>query len=406
MLSIGRSALQALSSRTAATYAAAKPHLFVYLAGKSSSKPAKISAADALPEKCSTHDGFIAQAVQKTFPVGPYATYATFLERLSLFEIIGRIVALFDHIKTIIAVSVWIGSMLFSTVSFFLGLLLLPNPVAAAWLAVQLSSLALPLELQPPPGWSSFCKFACLRAEKYFQLTVKVEDPEAMIPGTAYVIGFEPHSAMPTSMPVVFHEHSERLPESLKNCKILASSAIFWCPLVRQLFYWLGIRPVSKASMSKLLQSGTSVVLNPGGIQECLEMEEGKEVAFLRQRRGFVRVAMTSGAPLIPVFAFGQSDTFKFWRPGPPFVPKSVMKGIARRIMFVPMWIWGRWGTPCPLPAPVHIVIRRPIVVPQMNDPTTEDVDVYLAKFVDAMQALFDDNKHEAGQGHKELHIM
>ena len=33
-------------------------------------------------------------------------------------------------------------------------------------------------------------------------------------------------------------------------------------------------------------------------------------------------------------------------------------------------------------------------------------VDVYLAKFVEAMQALFDDNKHEAGQGHKELHIM
>ena len=33
-------------------------------------------------------------------------------------------------------------------------------------------------------------------------------------------------------------------------------------------------------------------------------------------------------------------------------------------------------------------------------------VDVYLAKFVDAMQTLFDDNRHEAGQGHKELHIM
>ena len=61
-------------------------------------------------------------------------------------------------------------------------------------------------------------------------------------------------------------------------------------------------------------------------------------------------------------------------RPGPPFVPKAVMKGIARRIMFVPMWIWGRWGTPCPLPAPVHIVIGRPIVVPQMDDPTNEEV--------------------------------
>ena len=112
MLSIGRSALQALSARTAAIQTAAKPHnLFVSLAGKSP-KPAKCAAV-AAPEKCATNDGFIAHALQKTFPVGPYASHATFFERLSLPEIIGGIEALVDQVKTIIAVSVWIGSMLF-----------------------------------------------------------------------------------------------------------------------------------------------------------------------------------------------------------------------------------------------------------------------------------------------------
>ena len=114
MLSIGRSALQALSSRTTATLTAAKPHLFVSLASKSPKPATKAVAATAAPDKGATHDGFIAHALQKTFPVGPYASHeATFLERLSLYELIGRIEALVDHAKTIMAVSVWIGAMLF-----------------------------------------------------------------------------------------------------------------------------------------------------------------------------------------------------------------------------------------------------------------------------------------------------
>ncbi len=39
----------------------------------------------------------------------------------------------------------------------------------------------------------------------------------------------------------------------------------------------------------QLLSEGTSVALCPGGVRECLYMERGKEVVFLRQRKGFVR---------------------------------------------------------------------------------------------------------------------
>lgn len=41
---------------------------------------------------------------------------------------------------------------------------------------------------------------------------------------------------------------------------------------------------------------------------ECLYMEQGKETIFLRKRFGFVKLAIQSGAHLVPAFAFGQSS--------------------------------------------------------------------------------------------------
>ena len=52
----------------------------------------------------------------------------------------------------------------------------------------------------------------------------------------------------------------------------------------------------------------------PGGVMECLYMERGREVVYLRKRSGFVRLALQAGAPLVPVFAFGQSDFYGYCR--------------------------------------------------------------------------------------------
>ncbi|GFH33519.1 diacylglycerol acyltransferase, partial [Haematococcus lacustris] len=78
----------------------------------------------------------------------------------------------------------------------------------------------------------------------------------------------------------------------------MASSVCFAVPFVRQLWWWLGLRPVSRQLMAGLLAAGKAVVLNPGGIQECMGMQHGSETVFLRKRHGFVRLAIQQGAPL------------------------------------------------------------------------------------------------------------
>lgn len=62
-----------------------------------------------------------------------------------------------------------------------------------------------------------------------------------------------------------------------------------FCPLLMERVCLLPPLPPCAQIIQQLLSRGTSVVLCPGGVRECLYMEPGKEVVFLQQRKGFVR---------------------------------------------------------------------------------------------------------------------
>lgn len=55
-----------------------------------------------------------------------------------------------------------------------------------------------------------------------------------------------------------------------------------------------------------------------------------------------------AGAPLVPVYCFGQNEAYKFVRPGPPLVPQALVEKCVRAILFCPMLIYGYMGTPLP----------------------------------------------------------
>ena len=228
---------------------------------------------------------------------------------------------------------------------------------------------------------------------------------------TPYVFAVSPHNVLPISF-IAFSPGGplmrllgRRLP-SVAGSRGVASSAIFYVPLMRHLWGWLGLTSATRANISALLGSGSSVVICPGGVREAMYMDHRVETLFLRERRGFVRLALLHCAPIVPVFAFGQRDAFRWWRP--PM--GEAMGSLSRTIGYVPMLFWGRLGSPLPYKTRLTLAVGSPLARPAGlapgDAPSAEQVEATLGAYVDAIKALFDERKAEAGYPDLELRVL
>lgn len=291
-------------------------------------------------------------------------------------------------------------------------LLLLPfYPIPCSISLFILAILTLiPLEIKPPNIIKRFFIFSIDSAFDYFPTTLVFEDKDALKrTDRAYVLGYEPHGILPQGIVAFTRYARNRLPPGLKNTRVLVSSAGFFVAIMRHLWWWFGCRPVSRAVFSTLLSRGVSVTLCPGGVKEVLYMGKGKEVVYLRRRHGFVKLAIQHGAPLVPVFAFGQSDMYTYIRPfldwPKGMVSKNLYSTVTKQLAYVPLIAWGRLGLPIPRATPLMIVVGKPIEVQKIEHPSNEVVQEYLDKFIEEMSRVFYKHRKAAGYSKMKLEI-
>lgn len=299
---------------------------------------------------------------------------------------------------TILYLNVWVCAL--ATLAMFF--------TTASWIGLGVLSFQLALILMPlgdtPPAWArAFLKYSIDSALRYSRMNFIVDDPQGTSVKQPYIVAFEPHSALPLAMAGVFTEYSGLLPPALANIKVLASSALFFVPGLRHMWHWLGMRPVSRKVMSSILTTGGSVALCPGGVKECLHMKHGEEALYLSRRTGFIKMAMQHRAAVVPAFAFGQTDMYSWIKPEPPYVPERVVAALARWIGYLPLVMYGAWGTPMPRPVPLTVVLGTPLVVPHVEHPTLEQVQEQLQFFIQSMEALV--SKHKASAGYPDLPV-
>ena len=59
------------------------------------------------------------------------------------------------------------------------------------------------------------------------------------------------------------HSHETLVSEVVGGCSV----QLFYVPILRHFWYWLGVRRADRATMNQLLSEKTAVVLCPGGVQ-------------------------------------------------------------------------------------------------------------------------------------------
>ncbi|CAD7684002.1 unnamed protein product [Nyctereutes procyonoides] len=256
-------------------------------------------------------------------------------------------------------------------------------------------------------------RFECIRSctiwkhlKDYYP--IKLVKTAELPPDRNYVVGSHPHGIMCVGAFCNFSTDINNFSKQFPGIQIspVTLASLLYLPIYRDYLMAFGLCSVNRRSLDFILsqpQPGQAVVIVVGGAHESLFAIPGMHCLVLRNRKGFVRLALRHGASLVPVYSFGENDIFSFkafptnsWQYLCQITIKKIMK-------FSPCIFWGRglfsadsWGL-LPFAKPITTVVGRPIPVPQRLNPTEEEVDHYHMLYMEALEQLFEEHKESCG---------
>ncbi|KAF4034193.1 Diacylglycerol acyltransferase domain-containing protein [Phytophthora infestans] len=181
---------------------------------------------------------------------------------------------------------------------------------------------------------------------------------------------------------------------------------MFYIPLGRDLCLWMGGVDASRSTGEKVLNEGNSIVVYPGGVPGIFKTNpNSKETQLvLRNRLGFVKLAVSHGADLVPTFVFGEKWLYNMRNP-----PKGVIN-FFRKTLGIPVLVfWGKfWWMP---KAPENgkrfgLVYGRPITTKRNPKPTEEEIRVIHTQYVAEIERIFEQYKSDFGYGADETLVI
>lgn len=135
-----------------------------------------------------------------------------------------------------------------------------------------------------------------------------------------------------------------------------------------------------------------------GGAQEAMYARPGNYRLVINKRKGFVKIAIQTGASLVPVFSFGEIDIFDQPDNSPGTKTRAYQEFVKKWTGVAPVNFFGRGFSEksfglIPHRRPITTVVGAPIDVKKNPNPTPEEINEYHGKFIEAMNKLFEDHK-------------
>lgn len=252
---------------------------------------------------------------------------------------------------------------------------------------VLIVSKALPWRMDPPlrfPPWLQLILY------RYFSLVMIMPGEDKFDKTKTYIFAGAPHGVVPLGDFLSF------ILGPLGYIVGLGAPAVLTLPLIGNMLCCMGIISCARESASKTIADGKSIGLMPGGIAEIFELRSDLEVAYLRKRKGFVKLALENGASLVPCYTLGNSTVYDA-------LTNTWLRDLSRALRASITLFWGRFWLPIPYRQPVCFLMADPIDVPKIENPSQEVVNQWHEVFCDRMAALFDGHKAAFGWAHKEI---
>jgi len=235
----------------------------------------------------------------------------------------------------------------------------------------------------------------------YFPMTLRSTCP--LDPDKNYLMIYHPHGIITTGVILNFGTNAADFHEHFPGIRCTGTSLNFqfMLPLYREYVLALGFCSCSKQSIEHLLTSnglGNAVVLTVGGASEALDAHPGSFTLTLKHRKGFVRIAMRHGIPLVPMFGFGENDLYNQVANPPGSRLRTFQTFMMKWLTFSTPVIHGRGIVGIlPFRRPVNVVVGGPLEVAKVLSPTEDQVDQVHQQYVARLVSLFETYKSDYG---------
>lgn len=244
------------------------------------------------------------------------------------------------------------------------------------------------------PDW------AFLERQKYFWnplmdywFRMEIEGWEHLPPPPALLIGIHAGAPLPWDAWTIGVQWWRHFGEE-RPLHGTAHDALMAMPVLGRYFRRMGVLPAAPDSITAALAAGRDVALWPGGERDSLRRWTQRDEAILAGRTGFVRLAIRSGVPIVPVSTVGGPDSMPVLATGRRIASGLRLDRFARLKMF-PIALQVPWGlSPAllpelPLPTKIRTAFQRPIEL-DGNPDRAQDEDYVESKYEEVRSALQD----------------
>ena len=245
---------------------------------------------------------------------------------------------------------------------------------------------------------------------------------EKLEPTRKYIFGYHPHGIISHGAFAAFATEAlgfKQLFPGITNT-LLTLDSNFRIPGYRDYILRMGLASVSRESCENILSKGgpngegmgRGITIVVGGARESLDAKPGTLRLVLKRRKGFVKLAIRTGADLVPVLAFGENnlydqlDTLKH-----PFIHRLQM--LVKKFMGFTVPLFHARGVfnydvgMMPYRTPINIVVGRPIQILQSKTPDASYVDQIHQQYIDELVRIWEDWKDTFARHRKgELEII
>ena len=187
-----------------------------------------------------------------------------------------------------------------------------------------------------------------------------------------------------------------------KLCHWTCAPVILKIPILQKYMRGIGYIPAKAKSITDTLskkEENVGIILD--GIAGMFQSYDEK--AYVKKRKGIVKIALRCGVPLVPVYGFGHTALWKV-----VVDPFGVLEWLSLKLDVSLTPFFGRfgWFLGPPNRIPVCVCMGDPIKCPKIENPTQEEIDKYHGLSMTGYEQVFEQHKKAYGWGDKTLQFV